>query len=56
LEKIQKDREIKKQKSKEKLIILLIVSLITGFIGAGIGGSIFSAMGMIGSPGLVILI
>ena len=56
MKKIQKDREFKKKRTKEKLVILLIICLITGFIGAGIGGYIFSAMRMIGSPWLVILI
>ena len=47
LEKIERDRKIRRQKKKKKLQILLIVSLITGIIGAGIGGSLLGPLGIL---------
>lgn len=49
-------REVKKQKAIRRLVIVLVICVITGAIGAGIGGYIYNAMGGYGNPSLFILI
>ncbi|MFX0136288.1 MAG: hypothetical protein ACFFDN_21790 [Candidatus Hodarchaeota archaeon] len=58
--KVQESRalvnEARKKKRRARMVAMLITSIITGIIGALLGNYIFYAMGMIGDPGVVILI
>ena len=42
--------------TKFKMIILLVVSIVTGIIGTMVGAYLYDAMNMVGDPGTVILI
>lgn len=52
----KKRKEVQKKRRQNALIIYVIVSLITGIIGAFVGGYLYNAMGMVGDPGMVMLI
>jgi hypothetical protein len=52
----KKQREIRRHRAIQKLVILLVICFILGGIGAVVGGYIYNAMGMYGNPSLFILI
>jgi len=56
LKQIQQETEVRRTKAINKLIILLIICLITGAIGAGVGGYVYHAMGGSENPSIFILI
>lgn len=55
-ENMKQRKKIQREKRKNALIIWFVVSIITGIIGAMVGGYLYNAMSMIGDPGMVILI